>query len=221
LYAFTDHAVDRFKGIKEEEKQDEFKKGLRSWTNLYAFLSQIMPFIDVEFEKFYAYAKLLQTRLPKRELSEALHLDDEVALEYFRLQKIKEGAIKLQKGEGGELSGTSEAGLKREKDQDAPLSEIITVLNDRFGTEFEEADKLFFEQIEAELLEDETLQTQAKVNKIDTFKFAFNDKFIDSLIGRMDQNQEIFEKILEDKVFGDFVKQLMMEKIYRRMNKPV
>lgn len=221
MYAFTDHAVDRFKGIKEEEKQDEFKKGLRSWTNLYAFLSQIMPFIDVEFEKFYAYAKLLQTRLPKRELSEALHLDDEVALEYFRLQKIKEGAIKLQKGEGGELSGTSEAGLKREKDQDAPLSEIITVLNDRFGTEFEEADKLFFEQIEAELLEDETLQTQAKVNKIDTFKFAFNDKFIDSLIGRMDQNQEIFEKILEDKVFGDFVKQLMMEKIYRRMNKPV
>jgi type I restriction enzyme, R subunit len=88
---------------------------LRSWTNLYAFLSQIMPFIDSEFEKFYAYAKLLQTRLPKRELSESLHLDDEVALEYYRLQKIKEGSIELQKGEEGELSGTSEAGLKRAK----------------------------------------------------------------------------------------------------------
>lgn len=76
------------------------------------------------------------------------------------------------------------------------LSEIINVLNERFGTEFEEADKLFFDQIEAELMEDETLQTQARVNKIDTFKFAFNDKFdIDKLIGRMNQNQEIFEKI--------------------------
>ncbi|WP_291104653.1 MULTISPECIES: type I restriction endonuclease subunit R [unclassified Dysgonomonas] len=218
LYSFTDAAIDRFRAIKDEEKQDEFKKGLRSWTNLYSFLSQIMPFIDVEFEKFYAYAKLLQTRLPKRELSESLHLDNEIALEYYRLQKIKEGAIELQKGEDGELSGTSEAGLKRAKDEEALLSEIINVLNDRFGTEFEEADKLFFEQIEAELLGDETLQTQARVNKIDTFKFAFNDKFIDTLISRMDQNQEIFEKILEDKMFGDLVKELMMKKIFKKMN---
>ncbi len=218
LYAFTDPAVDRFRTIPEEEKQDEFKKSLRSWTNLYAFLSQIMPFIDSEFEKFYAYAKLLQTRLPKRELSESLHLDDEVAMEYYRLQKIIEGSIELQKGEEGELSGTSEAGLKRGKDEEALLSEIINVLNVRFGTEFEEADKLFFDQIEAELMDDETLQTQARVNKIDTFKFAFDDKFIDKLIGRMDQNQEIFEKIIEDKLFGDLVKELMMRKIYKKLN---
>lgn len=218
LYSFTDPAVDRFKAIAELEKQDEFKKGLRAWTNLYSFLSQIMPFIDSEFEKFYAYAKLLQTRLPKRELSESLHLDDEVALEYYRLQKIKEGAIELQKGVDGELSGISEAGLKRAKEEEALLSQIITVLNDRFGTEFEEADKLFFDQIEAELMEDETLKIQARVNKMDTFKLAFDDKFIDKLIGRMDQNQEIFEKILEDKTFGDLVKLMMMKKVYKKMN---
>lgn len=218
LYSFTDPAVDRFKEIEEEEKQDEFKKGLRTWTNLYAFLAQIMPFVDPDFERFYAYAKLLQTRLPKRELSENLHLDDEVALEYYRLQKIKEGSIDLLTGETKELSGTTEAGLKRAKDEEALLSEIINVLNDRFGTEFEEADKLFFDQIEAELMEDETLQTQAKVNKMDTFKYAFEDLFITKLIDRMDQNQEIFEKILEDKVFGNLVKELMMKKVYKKMN---
>lgn len=218
LYAFTDPAVDRFKAIKEEEKRDEFKKSLRSWTNLYAFLAQIMPFVDSEFEKFYAYAKLLQIRLPKRELSESLHLDDEVALEYYRLQKIKEGAIELQKGEEGQLSGTSEAGLKRSKDEDALLSEIITVLNDRFGTEFDEADRLFFEQIQEELLADETLQLQASVNELDTFKFAFYDKFIDKLLSRMEQNQEISERILEDQFFGDLVKELMMKRVYGRLN---
>ena len=218
LYSFTDPAVDRFKEIEEEEKQDEFKKGLRTWTNLYAFLAQIMAFVDPDFERFYAYAKLLQTRLPKRELSESLHLDDEVALEYYRLQKIKEGSIDLLTGETGELSGTTEAGLKLAKAEEALLSEIINVLNERFGTEFEEADKLFFEQIEAELMKDETLQTQAKVNKIDTFKYAFEDLFITKLIDRMDQNQEIFEKILEDKVFGNLVKELMMKKVYKKMN---
>lgn len=217
LYSFTDPSVERFKEL-EEEKQDEFKKSIRSWTNLYSFLAQIMPFVDAEFEKFYAFAKLLQTRLPKRDLSETFQLSDEVALEYYRLEKIKEGSIDLLKGEEGELSGTTEAGLKRTKEEEALLSEIVSVLNDRFGTEFEEADKLFFDQIEAELMEEEKLQKQAKANKMDTFKYAFEDMFMTKLIGRMDQNQDIFEKILEDKMFGDLVKELMMKKIYRKMN---
>jgi type I restriction enzyme R subunit len=218
LYSFTDPSVERFKELETEEKQDEFKKSIRSWTNLYSFLAQIMPFVDAEFEKFYAFAKLLQTRLPKRDLSETFQLSDEVALEYYRLEKIKEGSIDLLKGEEGELSGTTEAGLKRTKEEEALLSEIVSVLNDRFGTEFEEADKLFFDQIEAELMEDEKLQKQAKANKMDTFKYAFEDMFMSKLIGRMDQNQDIFEKILEDKMFGDLVKELMMKKIYRKMN---
>lgn len=218
LYSFTDPSVERFKELETEEKQDEFKKSIRSWTNLYSFLAQIMPFVDAEFEKFYAFAKLLQTRLPKRDLSETFQLSDEVALEYYRLEKIKEGSIDLLKGEEGEISGTTEAGLKRTKEEEALLSEIVSVLNDRFGTEFEEADKLFFDQIEAELMEDEKLQKQAKANKMDTFKYAFEDMFMTKLIGRMDQNQDIFEKILEDKMFGDLVKELMMKKIYRKMN---
>jgi type I restriction enzyme R subunit len=218
LYAFTDPATDRFKAIDEEEKRDEFKKGLRTWTNLYAFLSQIMPFIDSDLEKFYAYAKLLQMRLPKRDLTENLQIADEIALEYYRLQMIKEGSIELQKGENGELSGVTEAGLTRPKEGEAPLSEIIDVLNERFNTKFEEADKLFFDQIEAELLMDDTLQTQAKVNKIDTFKFAFEDQFINKLFERMEQNQDIFEKILDDKAFGDVVREIMMKSIYRKLN---
>lgn len=218
LYSFTDPAVDRFKEIEEEEKQDEFKKGLRTWTNLYAFLAQIMPFVDPDFERFYAYAKLLQTRLPKRELSENLHLDDEVALEYYRLQKIKEGSIDLLTGETGELSGTTEAGLKRAKDEEALLSEIINVLNDRFGTEFEPADQLLLDAVEYDLMNNEIIQKQAKVNKIDAFKYSFDDKFNDAFIGRMEQNKEFFEKVFDDEVFGGLVRELMMKRVYKKMN---
>ena len=77
---------------------------------------------------------------------------------------------------------------------------------------------MFFEQIEAELLEDDALKLRAKVNKIDTFKYTFEDLFITKLIDRMNQNQEIIEKILEDKAFGDLVRSLMMKKVYREMN---
>lgn len=221
LHVFINPGVDRYKAIETEEKKDEFKKSLRTWTNLYAFLAQIMPFKEPEFEKFYAYAKLLQTKLPKRILSEQLHLDDEIALEYYRLQKIKEGSINLVKGEAGEINGLTEAGIKRAKEEKARLSEIIDILNERFGTEFEDADRLFFEQIETELVNDETLQTQAKVNKIDTFKYAFEELFFSKLVERMDQNQEIFKKILEDKAFGGLVKDWMLKKVYARLNEEI
>ncbi len=221
LYAFIDPAIDRFKAIETEDEKDEFKKSLRTWTNLYSFLAQIMPFKEPEFEKFYAYAKLLQTKLPKRELSDSLQLTDEIAMEYYRLQKIKEGSIDFVKGEDGELDGLSEAGIKRAKEEKARLSEIIEILNERFGTEFEEADRLFFEQIEAELIQDEKLQTQAKANKIDTFKYAFEDMFLSKLIERMDQNQDIFDKIIENKLFGNLVKELMLKKVYDKINEDV
>jgi len=221
LYSFIDPAVDRYKAIETESEKEEFKKSLRTWTNLYSFLAQIMPFREPEFEKFYTYAKLLLTKLPKRDLAESMKLVDEVAMEYYRLQKIKDGSIDLIAGEESDLDGLSEAGIKRAKEEKGPLSEIIDVLNERFGMEFEEADRLFFEQIEAELMEDETLKTQAKVNKLDTFKYAFEEMFVDKLIDRMDQNQEIFEKILEDHSFGKLVKELMMKKVYARLNEDV
>ena len=218
LNAFIDPAVYRFNALETLDEKDEFKKSLRTWTNLYSFLAQIMPFKEPDFEKFFAYAKLLHTKLPKADLSERLQMTDEVALEYYRLQKIKDGSIELEKDQDGDLDGLSEAGIKRKKEEKAPLSEIIDVLNDRFGTEFEEADKLFFDQIETELIQDETLKTQARANKIDTFKYAFEELFLSKLIDRMDQNQDIFEKILEDKAFGSLVREWMMKKVYGRLN---
>ncbi|HTN38825.1 MAG TPA: hypothetical protein VL053_17210, partial [Arachidicoccus sp.] len=49
--------------------------------------------------------------------------------------------------------------------------------------------------------------------------YTFDDKFIEKLIDRMDQNQDIYEKILEDKSFGDLVRELIMKRIYNQLNK--
>ncbi len=216
LYAYIDPAVDRFKALNDDDA-DEYKKLLTQWLRLYSFLSQIVPFQDAELEKFFAYARLLSTKLPRKELSERLKLTDEVAIQYYRLQKVAEGSIVMQpQGEYG-LQGSTETGMKKEKEEKAKLSEIIHVLNDRFGTEFAEADRLFFEQIEAELVSDEKMIFQAQNNSIDNFKYGFEERFIEKLIDRMDQNQEIFSKVLDDKDFGDVVKSWMLKKVYEKI----
>lgn len=63
--------------------------------------------------------------------------------------------------------------------------------------------------------------TQAKQWDKLSAKYAFEEMFIDKLIDRMDQNQELFEKILEDQSFGELVKELMMKKVYARLNENI
>ncbi len=218
LNSFIDPAVDRYKVMKDDEEQEDFKHTLTVFIRLYSFLSQIMPFADMDLEKFYAYARLLLNKLPKQDVSERFKIHDEVALEYYRLQKIKEGTIVLEKDSESALHPIMEAGTKKEKEELARLSEIITILNDKFGTDFRDADKYFFSQIEEDLVADKKLSEQAKNNSIGNFKFGFEDMFLNKLIERMDSNQDIFTKIMDDKTFGDIVKEWMLYKVYNKLN---
>jgi hypothetical protein len=87
----------------------------------------------------------------KIDCTKRLKLDNEVALEYYRLQKIAEGDLVLQVQGEHSLDPTTEAGISRPKDEKDKLSNIIKLLNDKFGTDFTEADRLYFEQIEQAL----------------------------------------------------------------------
>jgi type I restriction enzyme R subunit len=228
LYAYMGPAVDRFKQLPVENSKEDtisapstqegFKNSVQSFVRLYSFLTQIMPFTDVGLEKLYTYSKFLLRTLP-RNSADRFKLGDEVSLEYYRLQKIGEGNIVLDpKGEYG-LDGTIESGIRMNKEEKAALSEIIDLLNKRFYTEFNDADKLFFDQIEAELIADTKLMQQAKSNTIENFKFGFDDIFMDKLIGRMEQNQDIFSKMMDDQEFGGLVRNYMLKKVYNSLNK--
>ncbi len=59
------------------------------------------------------------------------------------------------------------------EDKQVALSELVDKLNDRFGTDFTQADQLFFDQVAEEAVENETLRTAAKVNTLDNFKHVF------------------------------------------------
>jgi type I restriction enzyme R subunit len=229
LNAFIDPAVERFNQLPEENSkddvigteitQDNFKHALQTFTRLYSFLTQIMPFSDVELEKLFTYSRFLLKKLPRKNQQDRFQLGDEVSLEYYRLQRIVEQNLALEnKGEYG-LEGMDGAGIRMNKEEKEALSEIINVLNNRFGTEFNDADKLFFDQIEEELVADDKLSEQAKNNTLSNFKFGFEDAFMDKLIGRMEQNQDIFTKMMDDKDFGGLVKNYMLKKVYERLSK--
>jgi type I restriction enzyme R subunit len=221
--------VERFKLLPEENSdknvigtevtQEDFKNTMQSFNRTYSFLTQIMPFSDVDLEKLFIYTRFLYKKLPRTSQNDKFKLGDEVSLEYYRLQKIAEHNIVMESQSVYELEGGGQAGLRLTKEDEANLSEIIEVLNKKFQTEFNTADKLFFDQIEEDMVLDEKLAEQAKNNPIENFKFGFDDIFMDALISRMEQNQDIFGKMMDDKEFGGLVKGYMLKKVYSRLHK--
>lgn len=227
LNSYVDPAVERFKALPTEKddamgtitNQDDFKNTLQTFTRTYSFLTQIMPFSDVDLEKLFTYGRFLLKKLPRTSQNDKFKLGDEVSLEYYRLQKVAEQSILMESQSVYELEGGGQAGIRLTKEEEANLSEIINVLNKKFHTEFNTADKLLFDQIEEEMVMDEKLALQAKSNTIDNFKFGFEEMLLDKFISRMEQNQDIFTKMMDDKEFGDVVRSYMLKKVYDRLSK--
>ena len=217
MNSILDIAVERFKALEEEE-QEEFKGKLMSFRNLYTFLSQIIPYQDSDLEKLYTYLRFLQTKLPKRQTGK-YELEDEVELKYYRLQKISEGSIDLEAGEAEQLYGATEVGTGSSKEEEVQLSTLVNKLNDRFGTEFTLADQLFFDQVIETAMEDAKIREAAEVNTYENFMYFFGKMLEGLFIERMDGNEEIFTKLMNDEKMMQVAAQQVGKDVYNRVRK--
>lgn len=220
LYAILQPAIDRFNNL-EEEKQEEFRTTLTAFVRTYAFLAQIMPFSDVELEKLYAFCRLLRNALPKKQ-TQKFELNDEVALQYYRLDKISTGSVLMDSGGEQYLpTAISEAGLPRDKDDEdlVKLTEIIQAVNERFATDFADADQLFIDQVEEDILNNDQIMTQAKANSKDNFKYPFGEELLDMLIQRMERNEDFALKFIENTDLRKKLEEYFISKIYKKLEK--
>jgi type I restriction enzyme R subunit len=218
LNGIIDKAVERYKNLDDND-QDAFKAKLVSFRNLYAFLAQIIPYQDSDLEKLYTYGRFLLLKLPPRASGPGYELEDEVALRFYRLQKISEGIIDLDQGEAEPVKGPTEVATGFAEEKQVPLSTLVEKLNDRFGTDFTHADQLFFDQVAEAATESETLKTAAQVNTLDNFKHVF-DKMLEGLfIDRMDGNEEIFDRVMNDPAFRTLATEHLMRDVYQRLRR--
>jgi type I restriction enzyme R subunit len=215
LNGLLDLAVERYKQLSEED-QNLFKSQLISFRNLYSFVSQIVPYGDSDHEKLYSYARFLLTKLPRAADPGKVHVDDEVELKYYRLQKISEGAIDLKAGEPEALYGPSEVGTGQ-ADEDVQLSTLVNKLNERFGTEFTPADQLFFDQIRETAVANQQLRQAGMANTLENFEPVFNKQLENLFIERMDGNEEIFVRLMNDNAFRNIAASYLMRAVYSQI----
>jgi type I restriction enzyme R subunit len=212
IHALLGPALERFKA-KSEPEQQEARDALDQYVRAYSFLSQVVEFGDVGLEALYLASRALLALLPP-DGGGRLDLGAEVELTHLRLEKTSESQAITPDGGVGELVAIYSGRGPEEEASKEHLSAIISVLNDRFGMVLGTADQLFFDQLEATWLNDEHLMDQARANPIENFRLVFNDVFIKSIVGRMDDNADIFQKILDEPKFQAVVMDHYLKRVF-------
>jgi len=209
--------VGRYEYIPESERRLDFKHRLGSYIRLYAFLSQIVTFKDPDLERLYLFARLLLRALPQEREKISLRAAEYADLESYRIQKTFSGRIGLQSEAGilGSLSDLDSAVIK--DPEKAALSEIITEINQRFGTDFTEADRVFFAELKTRLADNESLQASAKANTKENVQLLHDALFNAVLQSMIDSNFEMFKRINDNDEFGQIVRARIFDQVYQEI----
>jgi type I restriction enzyme R subunit len=214
MQRYLQPAVDRFTAITEEEKREEFREKLSGYVKVYAFLSQIIPYADPDLEMLYSYGRFLLPHLPLDRDPTIIKVGEDVALQYYRLERVFSGAIEVRDGEAQYVKSPTEVGTGKAKDEKAPLSEIIEVLNARFGTQFAEADRLFFQQIKEKACQSEQVIQTALANPLDKFELGIRKLIEDLMIERMGENDKIVTRYMADREFQGSAFPILAKEIF-------
>ncbi|MFK8795647.1 type I restriction endonuclease subunit R [Planococcus plakortidis] len=217
LNAWIDKGVERYKKLSEEE-QETFKSTATKFIRTYGFVLQIVTFIDVDLHKLHIYLTYLLRKLPRKGTDKDMYLADNVALQYYRNQKVFEGSIELEKTGGEEIDPQKHGAGGATEDEKVQLSSILDKINERFGTDFSETDFLSREQVKEDMMASEDIMRKAQNNTLDNFKFSFEKSFMDFVIDRISSNEKFFMKILEDEEFKTIIMEDMMNEIFSEVN---
>ena len=221
MNAVLDKAVERFKALQEnqEEEAELWRGKLYALKNLYAFLSQVIPYQDSDLEKLYTYLKHLALKLPKRKSGPTYQFDDEIKLEYYRLQKISERSLTLREGTPKYLSGPKDVGSGLVREEKVPLSRLIDLINQRFGENLTEADQLFFDQITEAAVAVDSIRQAAENNPLAKFQLVFGETLETLFIERMDLNEDLFARYMNDPEFKELVSEWLGKHVYAKIPK--
>jgi type I restriction enzyme R subunit len=215
VYAALKPVVDRVAAGGEEDRR-EFRGLLNRYCDLYAFLGQIIPFADPDLEQLYQFCRCLLRVLPVPREEQPRELKKFVDVNTIRLVQAARERISPEVGKGvlehhepGPTAGKPEEVLE-------PLSEILKLLNDRFGTNFAEEDKQFLETLEEKLDADVGMASSFAVNTRENARLTFDHKVRDHVQDMIDTNFKFFKQINDKPEFANFLNDLLFDRYAER-----
>lgn len=177
----------------------------------YNFLSQIYNYGDTEVEKrslFYSHL----SRLIHQDRDEAIVDASAVFATHIANRKTFQGRLSLSPGSEGLEPATAIGTGKARAKQYGPLAEIVLLLNELFGADVSEQDKVaLLLPFDSNMDANEVLRTQAENNDVEQFITAgdFSDALKDALldaqgaVGERNTQQTAIVRDMVERLFSD------------------
>ena len=206
----------RFDNELEDEDKNAFKAAAKSYTKIYRFLSQIIQFTDVDLEKKYVFLSALLKKLPFVKSDLPLDVVNDIELDSYKIQHKFTANLDLV-SENGEDYGMTPGGAGKKPEEEVDfLTKIIKVLNDTFGLELTEEDKVDFNRVKKNLYDNEDLMAYFnKGNSKNNIKDKFDEEVDSEFLNFINTKLDFYNKMTDDKT-NNLFKTLLFKEIYDR-----
>ncbi len=221
LHAMLDSSSAIFRNDLAEEQQADFRAKVKTYVRLYIFLSQIVPFENPYLERLYIFLNHLQNKLGNETpIDLAQGILDNIDMDSYRLQLEATTNIAMEQGEDLKPIPTDMRGGTNQSEIDR-LSNILQTFNDRYGTQFEDADKVrqMAEIIAADAAKNEDFKNSMKYSDEQNARIT-SDKIVESELHKhINSNFNLYKLIMDNKeAKEDFSAMMfgMMKEIFNR-----
>jgi type I restriction enzyme R subunit len=217
LQKVLNDVVARFRGLHDDELKAVFKGKLQGFNKMYKFLSQVMTFADPDLEKHYVFFMGLIKKLPYTTQQLPLDVVNDVELDSYRVQYQYTTNLELESGDG-ETEGLQPGGSSQAAEEEADwLSQIIKTLNDTFGADLTDDDKVEVKKMRQLVYDNEELMGYFNAqNSKDNIQDKFNDAIDELLLNFINTKLDFYNKMTNDKV-NSSLKNAWFTELYNRL----
>jgi type I restriction enzyme, R subunit len=132
-----------------------------------------------------------------------------VDLESFRIQETYEGSLSLDQQDGEVRGISTDVGQGPTEAETDYLSNIVTVLNDTYGLDLDERDKIRVNEIVEDVETDESVEAvMTGPNSRSNKRHHVNEVIDKRIIAQVRPSTELFNKLSDPNVNKDFKRRL-------------
>lgn len=216
LQPILNTVCQRYEEELDEDQQNAFKGDAKSFIKLYRFLRGIITFTDVELEKYYVFLSALIKKLPYIKSSMPLDVLGEIELHSYKIQHKYTTDLELVSGDGNMEGMTPGGGGQKPEEEFDLLTNIIKVLNETFGLDLTEEDRVDFEKMKDSIYSNDELMSFFNPNNTkDNIQKKFNEEIDGELLNFINTKLEFYNKLSEDRANTMF-KRLWFNELYDR-----
>ena len=205
--------------LLEEDSQVDFKGKAKAFLRTYNFLSSILPYNSVEWEKLSIFLNFLVPKLPApREEDLSKGILEAIDMDSYRVEKQHTMKIALA-DEDAEIEPipASGRGHKPEPELDR-LSNIIRQFNEQFGninwTDADRVHKLITEEIPAKVAADPAYQNAMKHSDKQNARIEHDKALQRVMMALLHDDTELFKQFSDNPSFRDWLRTTIFKMTY-------